>query len=208
MKKLIAKTLMSINCLQVSPQNPFDYASGLKGPIYCDNRKVLSHVPERKTIIDNLIKLIESSGIKFDSVCGLATAGIPHAAWVAEKLNLPMIYVRGKAKEHGKKNQIEGEYSKGDKVILIEDLVNQGSSLKGAVEALKSEGLDPVACFCIVNYEMKAAQDLLPSLGISLHSMTDFSTIIDVAKDALNLEDKDLEMLRSWHEDPKAWSPA
>ena len=208
MKELIANTLMSINCLQVSPQSPFSYASGLKGPIYCDNRKALSHVKERQEIVDGLLQLIESSGVKFDSVCGLATAGIPHAAWVADKLNLPMIYVRGKAKEHGKKNQIEGDFKAGDKVILIEDLVNQGSSLRGAVEALKDSGLEPLACFCIVNYEMKAVNEMLPSLGISLHSLTDFTTIISVAKNAMNLTDKDIGMLKTWHKDPAAWSPA
>lgn len=204
MKERMAQILMSTNCVQVSPQEPFSYASGLKGPIYCDNRKILSHVSERKQVVEGLVKLIEDSGMEFDSVCGLATAGIPHAAWVAEKLNIPMIYVRGKAKEHGKKNQIEGEYKEGDRVILIEDLVNQGSSLKGAVEALKSEGLNPRACFCIVNYEMKAVEEMLPSLEISLHSLTDFSTIINVAK----LDDKDLDTLKNWHQDPKAWRPA
>lgn len=204
MKERMAKILLSTNCVQVSPQEPFSYASGLKGPIYCDNRKLLSHVLERKQVVEGLLKLIEASEVKFDSVCGLATAGIPHAAWVADKLDISMIYVRGKAKEHGKKNQIEGEYKQGEKVILIEDLVNQGSSLKGAVEALKSEGLDPIACFCIVNYEMKVVEEILPSLGISLHSLTDFSTIINVA----NLDDKELKILKNWHNNPKAWTPS
>ncbi|TDJ04817.1 MAG: orotate phosphoribosyltransferase [Deltaproteobacteria bacterium] len=208
MKELIAQILMSINCLQVSPKNPFSYASGLKGPIYCDNRKALSHVLERKKIVEGLLQQIKDSGVKFDSVCGLATAGIPHAAWVAEKLDLPMIYVRGKAKEHGKKNQIEGDFKAGDKVILIEDLVNQGSSLRTAVEALQGAGLEPQACFCIVNYEMKAVNEMLPKLGISLYSLTDFTTILRVAKNTLNLTDKDLQTLKNWHDDPKAWSPA
>lgn len=202
MKERMASILMSTNCLQVSPQNPFSYASGLKGPIYCDNRKILSHVSERKQVVEGLLKLIEDSGVKFDSVCGLATAGIPHAAWIAEKLEIPMIYVRGKAKEHGRKNQIEGEFKPGDKVILIEDLVNQGSSLKGAVDALKNAGLEPLACFCIVNYEMKAVEEMMPELGISLHSLTDFSTILNV------VDERDQEILKNWHQDPKAWSPA
>ena len=205
-KNKIAKLLIGLKCVQISMKTPFNYASGLKGPIYCDNRKVISHVDARSQIVDAFLEKIKKSGIKFDSVAGLATAGIPHAAWIADKLGLPMIYVRGKAKEHGKKNQIEGDYSPGNKVILIEDLVNQGSSLENAVIALKEAGLETAACFCIVSYQMKTVEKLLEKLGISLFSLTDFSSILDISKEFLKLSEGDISDLLEWQKSPESWS--
>jgi orotate phosphoribosyltransferase len=205
-KNKIAKLLMGLKCVQISMKTPFNYASGLKGPIYCDNRKVISHVNARQQVIDAFLEKIKKSGIKFDSVAGLATAGIPHAAWIADKLSLPMIYVRGKAKEHGKKNLIEGDYSPGDKVILIEDLVNQGSSLENAVLGLQEAGLETAACFCIVSYQMKNVEKLLQKLNLSLFSLTDFSSILDVSKEFLKLSEEDISDLLEWQKSPETWS--
>lgn len=205
-KNKIAELLMGLKCVQISMKSPFNYASGLKGPIYCDNRKIISHVDARRHIIDAFVDKIKKSGIKFDLVAGLATAGIPHAAWIAEKMDLPMIYVRGKAKEHGKKNQIEGDYSPGSKVILIEDLVNQGSSLESAVLGLKEAGLETAACFCIVSYQMKSMEKLLQKLGVSLFSLTDFSSILDVSKEFLKLSKEDISDLLEWQKGPESWS--
>jgi orotate phosphoribosyltransferase len=202
MKTKIAKMLLSLGCLKISPKEPFLYASGLKGPIYCDNRKILSHVQERREVIGCFLQRIKESGIECDRVAGLATGGIPYAAWIAEELGLPMLYVRGKAKEHGKKSQIEGEYKSGDRIILIEDLVNQGSSLKNAVMALDAHGVKPVACFSIVNYNMIVVDDLIKDLGLSLFSLTDFFSIIRVA----SLDREDRLILEKWHGDPKHWS--
>lgn len=205
-KNKIAKLLIDLKCVQLSMEKPFNYASGLKGPIYCDNRKIISHVNARRHIVEAFVEKIKKSGVQFDSVAGLATAGIPHAAWIADKMGLPMIYVRGKAKEHGKKNQIEGDFNPGDKVILIEDLVNQGSSLESAVLGLNEAGLKTAACFCIVSYQMKNMENLLQKLGISLFSLTDFSSILEVSKELLKLSNENISDLQEWHKNPETWS--
>ncbi len=205
-KNKIAELLMDLKAVQISMNTPFTYASGLKGPIYCDNRKIISHVDARRKVIDSFVESIKASGLKFDKVAGLATAGIPHAAWIAEKMGLPMIYVRGKAKEHGKKGQIEGDFVPGEKVILIEDLVNQGSSLDSACIGLREAGLDAVACFCIVSYQTATAEKLLKKLNLSLFSLTDFSSILEVSKRYLKLGENEVQDLVKWHHDPEAWS--
>lgn len=205
-KNKIAELLMGLKCVQISMGTPFNYASGLKGPIYCDNRKIISHVDARSLIADAFVEKIRETGIKFDLVAGLATAGIPHAAWIADKMGLPMIYVRGKAKEHGRKNQIEGDYKPGDRVILIEDLVNQGSSLESAILGLKEAGLVTAACFCIVSYQMKNMEKLLQKLGVSLFSLTDFSSILEVSKKFLKLSDGEISDLLEWQKGPENWS--
>ena len=202
----IAKLLIDLKSVQISKGTPFNYASGLKGPIYCDNRKIISHVSARHQIVQAFVEEIKKSGVKFNKVAGLATAGIPYAAWIADKLGLPMIYIRSKAKEHGKRNQVEGDFSPGDKVILIEDLVNQGSSLESALLGLREAGLEASACFCIVNYQMKAVEKLLKNLNLSLFSLTDFSSILEVSKGSLHLSEDDISDLRSWQENPETWS--
>jgi len=199
-RKDIAELLLNLKCVQLSPDDFFTYASGLKGPIYCDNRKVLSFPKERKIIIQSLKKLIEESQIKFDLIAGLATAGLPYASILADQLELPLIYIRGKAKGHGKKNLIEGHYEEGQKIILIEDLVNQGSSVLSAIEASIEVGLRPVSCFTVVDYEMEAAKKVFVDKEIPFYSLTNFTNLIKTAKEISYLTDQELEVLREWHE--------
>jgi orotate phosphoribosyltransferase len=205
-KNKVAELLMELQAIQISIKNPFTYASGLKGPIYCDNRKLISHVNARRKVVEAFVQKIKNSGLQFDKVAGLATAGIPHAAWISEKMSLPMIYVRGKPKEHGKKSQIEGDFTRGDKIILIEDLVNQGSSLESATLALNEAGLDIVACFCIVSYQMKSMEKLLKNLNLSLFSLTDFSSILEVSKGYFKLTEEEVSDLVRWQQNPESWS--
>lgn len=200
-----ANLLLSLECVQVSPEKPYTYASGLKGPIYTDNRQILSHVPERLEIAEGLVNLIRESGVKFDSVAGLATAGIPHGTLVAHILGAPFMYVRSSAKAHGKTNQIEGKYKAGDKIILVEDLVNQGSSLDKAIVAVKEAGLIPVACVCIVDYQMPAAQDVTKKHDIPLLSLTNFSNISHAASADGGLTGESKALLDKWHKDPANW---
>lgn len=201
----VAKILLEIGCVQVKPKDPFTYASGLKGPIYCDNRKVLSHVNERNIIIDAFIKLIQEKNFEFDQLAGLATAGIPHAAFIANKLDLPMIYIRDKAKGHGKGNQVEGDFVPGQKVLLIEDLVNQGSSLEKAVQGAVDAGLNVVGCLSIVDYEMSKARDILKKLNLDLFSLTKFSDLADTACVLGKIGKEEVELLRAWQKDPAGW---
>jgi orotate phosphoribosyltransferase len=202
----IATILLEKDCLKVSPKEPFIYASGLKGPMYCDNRKILAHPKERTDIINAFVKLIEKLDLKFDSICGLATAGIPHGALIAERLNKPFIYVRSKPKEHGKGNQVEGHYQKNEKTLLIEDLVNQGKSLEEAVLGIREVGLNPIACLSIVDYEMQNARRRLEELNLKLYSLTDFASIISSAESLNLIESNELKSLIAWQQNPEDWS--
>lgn len=201
----IAKILLNIECVQVSPSDPFTYASGLKGPIYCDNRKILSHVGERNKVVQSFIDLIKEKNFQFDQLAGLATAGIPHAAFIAGELGLPMIYIRDKAKGHGKGNQVEGHYQKGQKILLIEDLVNQGSSLEKAVDGATNAGLEVIGCLSIVDYEMPKSREILKKLKLDLFSLTNFSTLADTACALGKIGKDEIEMLKAWHRDPAKW---
>jgi orotate phosphoribosyltransferase len=202
----IAEILLNINCVQLSPEKPFAYASGLKGPIYCDNRKLLSHVKERNFIVESFIKIINSSGENFDQIAGLATGGIPHAAFISQLMERPMIYIRSKAKGHGKGNQIEGDLSLGKSVILIEDLVNQASSIEKAIIDGRNSGLEIDCAFSIVDYCSPVAIKILKNLNVKLHSLTQFETIIDTALDLKKINVEQRNMLLEWQLDPVAWS--
>lgn len=200
MKKLIAKNLLELGCVKFSPEKPFVYASGLSGPIYCDNRMILSHVTFRDTVIENFQNIIEKENLAYDLLGGIATAGIPYAAIVADRLKKPMIYIRPKAKGHGKKNQVEGDFNHGQSVLLFEDLVNQGSSIIDALNGLKEAGLHSSVCLSIVDYQMPVAQKNLSEAQIRLVPLTDFSTLVEMAfeLELINLENK-IELYK-WHQ--------
>ena len=206
MKMDIARGLIQIGAVKLSPMQPFLYASGLRGPIYCDNRMVLSHVDFRQQVIEAFLSVIKQNNLEFDLIGGIATAGIPHAAFVSDRLKKPMVYVRPKAKDHGKKNQVEGYYLPQQKVLLFEDLINQGSSLVDAMSGLQLAELQCADCLCIVDYEMGSAHEKAKSLSINLWSLTDFTTIISCALELKLIDDEGKRLLKQWHSDPKKWS--
>lgn len=206
MKMDIARNLINLGAVKFSPQNPFTYASGLKGPIYCDNRIILSHVEFRDQVINAFVEIVKQNKLSFDHLGGIATAGIPHAAFVADRLKRSMVYVRPKAKEHGRKNQVEGSYRPGEKVLLFEDLVNQGASLDEAMAGVRGAELLCDACLCVVDYEMQTAKDRLKNLSIQLFSLTDFTSLVDAAFELKLIDQEGLNLLKEWHTDPKAWS--
>jgi orotate phosphoribosyltransferase len=206
MKKQIAKELLKLGAVKFQPENPFTYASGLRGPMYCDNRMVLSHVDFRNLIIEGFIQLIKENNLSEELLGGIATAGIPHAAIVADRLNLPMVYVRPKPKGHGKMNQVEGDYKSNQTVLLFEDLVNQGASLEEAITGTLNAQLIVKNCLCIVDYKMKEAKNRLDKLGINLLSLTDFSFLADSALELKLVDTKGREKLLEWHDDPVLWS--
>ena len=202
----IAKNLINLGAVKFSPTAPFTYASGLKGPIYCDNRLILSQVEFRDQVIASFMEVIKINKLQFDHLGGIATAGIPHAAFVADRLKRSMVYVRPKAKDHGRKNQVEGLFNPNEKVLLFEDLVNQGASLEDSMAGLRGAELKCDACLCVVDYEMQGAKERLRNLSIQLFPLTDFTSLINSAFE-LNLIDQDgLNLLKEWHADPKAWS--
>ena len=205
-KTEIAKLLVDLKCVSVSPSKPFTYASGLKGPIYCDNRQLLSDVKGRALVADAFVEAIKEQQLEFDSVAGLATAGIAHAALVAERIESPMIYVRSKPKGHGKGNQIEGRYEAGQKILMIEDLVNQAKSLGDALQGVKQAELEAVACLSIVDYEMDVAKQRLKEWGLKLICLTDFSTIAQMSKNTGQISDEEYQLLLEWQKNPSEWS--
>lgn len=202
----IAEILVQTGCLAINPREPFTYASGLKGPIYCDNRKILSHVKERKMIVEAFLKVISDNKLEgYDHIAGLATGGIAHSAWIADILEKPMLYLRPKAKNHGKKNTIEGDYSEGQSALLIEDLVNQGSSLEAAVVGAREFGLNVDTCISIVDYEMEGAKNRLEKLDIKLYSLTSINAIVEMARDKQGLSDEEVALIYRWRENPIKW---
>jgi orotate phosphoribosyltransferase len=208
MKMLIAERLLEIEAVSLKPNEPFTWASGLKSPIYCDNRLTLSFPKVRKEIAEGLKELIIEKFPNVELVAGTATAGIPHAAWVSELLDLPMCYVRSKAKGHGKGNQIEGKALKGQRVVVIEDLISTGGSVITAVEALREAGCDVAGVVSIFTYELEKGKELLQAAGIQAYSLTDFSTLVEVAETKGYIREEDMDSLSEWKKDPAQWGKA
>ncbi len=202
----IAEMLFSIGAVEVRPKDPFIYASGLKGPIYCDNRKVLSHPIARNLVKSSFVSILKEEDWKFDQLAGLATAGIAHAALMADALEAPMLYIRSKAKGHGKGNQIEGDYKDGQKLVLVEDLINQGSSLESALFAVESAQLKYTGCLSIVTYQMQKAQDICEKWSLPVRALTTFDTLCETALHSGLINSEGRELLSLWRNDPKGWS--
>ncbi len=203
MKEEIAKLLLEVKAVDLNTSEGFVYASGRKGPIYCDNRLLLSYSKERDKIIDAFIELIK--GKEFDLVAGVATGAIAWAAIIADRLKKPMIYVRASAKDHGKENQIEGELEEGKKVLVIEDLINTGGSSVAACEAVIAESCSVVACVAIFNYGFEDAGKKFASAKIPLYSLSDFATLVKVATDIKYINADDKKVLFDWQKNPKEW---
>ncbi|MGO4270033.1 orotate phosphoribosyltransferase [Paenibacillus sp. TAF58] len=201
----IAASLLDIEAVALRPQQPFTWTSGLKSPIYCDNRLTMSHPAIREAIADGFAALIQEKFPDAEVVAGTATAGIPHAAWVAQKLGLPMIYIRDKAKGHGKENLIEGTVKPGQKVIVIEDLISTGgSSLKAAI-AVKDTGAVALGVLAIFSYQLDKATEAFKAADMPLYTLSNYSTLLEVALEKGEIKQEDMELLRSWRSNPAAF---
>nr|WP_295971958.1 orotate phosphoribosyltransferase [uncultured Bacillus sp.] len=205
MKKIIAESLLEIQAVSLKPNDPFTWTSGIISPIYCDNRLTLSYPSVRRKIASGLAELITDKFPGTELVAGTATAGIPHAAWVSEVLNLPMCYVRSKAKEHGKGNQIEGKAEKGQKVVVVEDLISTGGSVITAVEALRQAGCDVLGVVSIFTYELTKGSERLQESGITAYSLTNYSTLVEVASEKGYIDPSDWDKLMEWRKNPENW---
>lgn len=201
-KKKIAEKLLEIEAVSLKPEKPFTWSSGIKSPIYCDNRLTLSYPAIRKEIAEGLKELIAANFPDAEVIAGTATAGIPHAAWVSDLLELPMCYVRSKAKGHGKGNQIEGKVEPNQKVVVIEDLISTGGSSITAVKALREAGCEVLGVAAIFTYELEKSRELFEAEGINAMSLTDFSTLIDIAKSNGYITESELEKLKNWRQNP------
>lgn len=205
LKKEIAESLLEIKAVTLRPNEPFTWASGIHSPIYCDNRLTLSYPEIRKKIAAGVAEVITEQFPGTEVIAGTATAGIPHAAWVSDVLNLPMCYVRSKAKGHGKGNQIEGKVEKGQKVVVIEDLISTGGSVITAVQALREAGCDVLGVVSIFTYELESGRVQLKNANVPAYSLTDFSTLVEVASDKGYIAKNDWDKLMEWRKNPTEW---
>ena len=201
-----AEKLLQINAVKLSPEKPFTWASGWKSPIYCDNRKVLSHPYIRDYIKSELCNVVFERYSNAEVIAGVATAGIAWGAMIADQLKLPFIYVRPKPKEHGLSNQVEGEYSEGQKVVVVEDLVSTGKSSLQVVDVLKKEGLKVLGMVSIFNYQFEAGQEAFKQAEIDLVSLTDYSALLQLAEKKGFIQPVQQEVLLNWRKDPANWN--
>ena len=205
MREDIAKLLLKAGSVTLSPQRPFTWASGIKSPIYCDNRLLLSFPKIRNEVIDEFEGLIKKGKIRYDAIAGIATAGIPHAAILADRLKKPLLYVRPQAKGHGKKNQIEGRLEKGSRVLVIEDLISTAQSCLAAVTALRKAGAVVRHCLAIFSYGLPVAQKAFEKARCQLYTLTNLETLLTVAMNDgwISLDEKG--MIQRFSQDPKGW---
>lgn len=201
----IAKDLLDIEAIFLRPNEPFTWASGIKSPIYCDNRITMSYPHVRRAIAKGLSAVIKTTYPEAEVIAGTATAGIPHAAWVAELLDLPMVYIRSKAKEHGKGNQIEGRIQPNQKMVVIEDLLSTGGSVLEACEAAKREGADVLGVAAIFTYELPQVQENFDQAGLSYVTLTNYTALIESALETGAIQESDVALLQEWRKDPAAW---
>lgn len=202
LKTLVSKNLLSIKAVFLKPNDPFTWASGIKSPIYCDNRLTLSYPEIREVVEDGLVSVIKKYYPDVEVIEGTSTAGIAHAAIVAEKLHLPMGYVRSGHKDHGRGNQIEGVSPKGKKVVVIEDLISTGGSSLEVVDILREEGAIVLGIASIFTYNLAKGIERLKEDNCINHSLSDFETLIQVASDMNYISKGDIEKLLKFQKNP------
>lgn len=200
--KLVASLLLEIKAIKLSPTEPFTWASGWKSPIYCDNRKSLSYPAVRKVIRDEFVLRIKALYPDVELIAGVATGAIAHGVLVAEAMNLPFIYVRSQAKSHGLGNVIEGAYTPGQKTVIIEDLVSTGGSSLSAFQALKEARLNVLGMLAIFTYEFSLATENFKSANCQLDTLSNYSSLLELALQTGNITREQLEILSRWRENP------
>lgn len=202
----IAKGLLEIEAVKLSPEKPFIWASGLHSPIYCDNRKALSYPDFRRTICMTMVDVINAEFKNVDVIAGVATGAIAYGALVAEMLGKPFVYVRSKAKDHGMGNQVEGVLHGGENVVVIEDLISTGKSSLEAVDALLKCNVNIAGMVAIFSYNFTKSRRAFENANVVLHTLSNYDALIDVALGAGYVKEEDMAMLREWRFDPEKWS--
>ena len=206
MKKDIAKQLLSIGAVFLRPEEPFTWASGIKSPIYCDNRLTLSAPAVREKVEAGLAELVRTYHPDCEMLMGTSTAGIAHAAITATILGLPMGYVRGEAKSHGRTNRIEGRMDPGTKVVVIEDLISTGGSSLKAVEAIRNNGCEVIGMVASYTYGFPVAKKAFKDANVELVTLTDYEHVVEEALQTGYIADSDVELLHEWRKDPAHWN--
>ena len=208
-KKVAEQTvnyLTQINAIKLNTKKPFTWTSGIKSPIYCDNRLILSFPNVRKFVADKMTEIVENKYGKDICIAGVATGAIAIGAMIAERLNLPYAYVRPEPKEHGLKNQIEGNIKNGSNVVVIEDLISTGKSSLNAINALKSEGYNVMGMLSIFSYNFQFANKKFEDENISINSLSDYNSLVNLIQSEGKLDSNEIRRLKKWREDPKTWS--
>ncbi len=202
----IAQIQLQTACVLIKPTNPFTYASGMKGPIYCDNRALLSYPEARDKIVDMFLYFLAQEVQTFDVIAGVATAGIPWASILADRLEKPLIYVRDKPKEHGRQNQIEGKLEKEQKVVIIEDHISTGGSSLKAIEAVRNAGGIVKQCIAISTWEMQQAKEAFQVTDCQLWTGTRFTALVEEAIASGKISQEEHKRMMDWKEDQKGWA--
>ena len=205
-KSETAELLLKLKAIKLQPNDPFTWASGWKSPIYCDNRIILSDIYCRNKISNYFSELIKEKYKEVDVIAGVATGAIGIGILVAERLNLPFIYVRPEAKKHGRQNQIEGEVSKGKKIIVIEDLISTGKSSLNAVKALREAELDVLGMIAIFTYDFEISKNNFLKDSVKLNTLSNYSELLKKAVEINYVSEKDIETLENWNKSPESWS--
>jgi orotate phosphoribosyltransferase len=204
--KIIAEKLLQVDAVKLSPDKPFTWASGWKSPIYCDNRRILSFPYSRDHIKSELCNVIFEKFPQAELIAGVATAGIAWGAMTADQLKLPYVYVRPKPKEHGLTNQIEGHFDKGQKTVVVEDLISTGKSGLQVVEVLKGAGAEVIGLVSIFNYGFKIATEAFEKASLVYYSLTDYKTLLELAIEKGMITPAQQEVLLKWRDDPENWN--
>ena len=202
-EKTVAKNLLDIKAVSLQPNGPFTWAGGIKSPIYCDNRLVLSFPEKRSVVVQGFVELIQKEYSEAEVIVGTATAGIPWGAMVADKMEKPFGYVRSSNKTHGKGNKIEGKIEKGAKVVVVEDLISTGGSVKDVILSLREAGAEVLGVVAIFTYLLPASSELFDSIACSFKTLSNYDVLIDVALENAYIKENDLEKLKAWKKDPK-----
>ena len=200
----LAQKLLQIKAIKLSPSEPFTWASGIKSPIYCDNRVTLSY-PEIRTFVKIALSTLSEQLEDYDTVAGVATAGIAHGALIADYIKKPLIYVRSKAKDHGRENLIEGDFSRAKKVLVVEDLISTGGSSIQAVEALRAEGIEVVGVIALFSYEFEKAKKNFEAANCPYLTVSGYRTMLTQAKKTNYITDEEYATLQDWSKDPSGW---
>lgn len=202
----VAGILLKSKAVVLSPNKPFLYSSGLKGPIYCDNRLLISYVKEREDITDCFVKMIMDTGCSFDLIAAIATAAIPWGAWIAQSFKIPLIYIRSARKDHGRAKEIEGEYQKISEAIIIEDTINQGTGSLHGVNVLRENKIKIKQIFAIVNYGFDHVFSRFCKQEVNINSLCSLQNIIEagIKENIINQDDK--KTIMHWYENPEKWT--
>jgi orotate phosphoribosyltransferase len=201
----VAQDLLEIKAIRLQPENPFTWASGWKSPIYCDNRLSLSYPKIRKNIKEKLVDAVRENFPAVESIAGVATAGIPQGALIAEDMDLPFLYVRSKPKGHGMENMIEGKVTPGQKVVVVEDLVSTGGSSLKAVKDLQNAGFEVLGMVAIFTYGFDVAKTNFEEAGVKLICLSDYASMIPLAASLNYVSDEDVNSLEEWRKSPESW---